>query len=265
MERRWFLGRLVLVGVALPFAVGGCQSSPSNGEVEASGEAARSSKTLVVATSANYPPYEQLTPGADSEQVVGFDIDLVALIAARLGREMSIVDMEFDEVIPALANDEADMAIAALEPTRSRRQQLDFSDIYYRSRQALISLDGYLDSRDLAYQTIAVRAGSVQARFADHLTEDYPDIDVVPYDTLNEVFDALDIGAVEAAILEASVAETRLADYPEFGMQVVSDDRPLGSAIAFPKNSPLRQRINEALADIESSGELRQLIEKWFS
>lgn len=274
MKRRRFLGRLVVGGLALPaasMAFGSCGASSSSTKdddlAEGAATVARNRKMLVVATSANYPPYEALAAGADaeSEQIVGFDIDLVRLIAERLGRELSVVDLEFDELIPALEADEADMAIAALEPTRSRKQRVDFSDIYYRSQQALVSLDGYLDSRDLSYQTIGVRASSGQARFANRLSEGYPNIDVVPYDTLDELFKALEIGAVEAAILEANIAETRLQDYPDLGLRIVQDDQSKGSAIALPKNSPLRQSLNDVISEIKSSGEMDQLIDKWFS
>ena len=225
MKRRWFLERLIFGGLALPAAslvVASCGQSGSSNESDDTAEAesaTRSRETLVVATSANYPPYEQLSAGTASEEIIGFDIDLARLIAERLGRELSVVDLEFDDLIPALEKDEADMAIAALEPTRARKQRVDFSDIYYRSLQALISLDGYLDSRDLGYHTIGVRAASVQARFADRLSEEHPDIDVIPYDTIDELFEALDIGAVEAAILEANIAETYLEDYPELALQ----------------------------------------------
>lgn len=269
MKRRWFLGRLGLAGFSLPLAIaaiGGCQQSPNQTDSEDDAmPAARNNKTLVVATSANYPPYEQVGTGADSEQIVGFDIDLVGLIAKRLRRELSVVDLEFDDIIPALVNDEADMAIAALEPTRSRQQQVDFSDVYYRSRQALISLEGYLDPKNLGYSTIAVRSGSVQARFADRLSDDYPNIDVVPYNTLDDMFEALDIGAVEAAILEANVAQMHLESHPNFGLQEIQDDRAVEIAIALPKNSPLLQDINDAIADIQSSGDMSPLIDKWFS
>lgn len=271
MKRRWFLRRLVLGGLAFPTAgafLGGCgrsERSESSVDEKPDKGKVRNSQPLVVATSANYPPYETLAANAKSEEIVGFDVDLAELISKRLGRKLSMVDMEFDELIPALEEDKADMAMAALEPTRSRKQRVDFSDIYYRSQQALVSLEGYLDSQALNYQAIGVRAGSVQDRFANRLSKDYPNIDVVPYDTLEDVLNALSTGAVEAAILEATVADIYLKDYPELGFQIVQDDRPRGSAIALPQNSPLRQSVNEALIEIESSGEMNQLIDKWFS
>lgn len=277
MKRRWFL-----VGLALSAVGAGCGAGDRSAEESESEEGAikvtRNNQTLVVATSANYPPYEHLQTleGAGVEDsdapkneegrtIVGFDIDVAQLIAQRLDRKLSVVDVEFGALIPALVNDEVDMAIAALEPNRSRKQKVDFSNIYYRSRQSLISYEGYLRARDLNYQIIGIRDGSVQARYTERISSEYPDLDVIPYETIDELFEALDIGAVEGIILEANVAKMHLDDYPELEANMMPSDQPSGSAIAFPKNSPLRRDINAALSDIKASGEMDELIEKWFS
>lgn len=272
MKRRWFL-----IGLALPVIGVSCQAivgraggrqdrlaeraAESNGTVEI----ARNRQTLVVATAANYPPYEQVEGAVENPTIVGFDIDLAGLIAERLGRELSVIDLEFSALIPAVINDDVDMAMAALAPNRSRKQQVDFSDIYYRSRHALVSFDGYLRSRNLNYQTIGIRAGSVQARYADRLGEEYPNLTLTPYSTLEEMFEALDTGALEGALIEANVAKTYLQRYRDFQAQIMPSELPTGSAIALPKNSPLRSDINAALKDIKSSGEMERLILQWFS
>ncbi|MEL7333194.1 MAG: transporter substrate-binding domain-containing protein [Cyanobacteria bacterium J06560_2] len=274
MKRRWFL-----TGLALPVMVAGCRaaSTASAPDTEAGLENAegesiqvvRNNKTLVMATTANYPPYEQVleqtTAGNDSESVniVGFDIDIAKLIAERLERQLTIVDLEFGALIPALMNDEVDMAMAALEPNRSRKQKVDFSNIYYRARHALVSLDGYLRSRDLRYQTIGLLANSVQARYAD-TTDELGELDIVPYRTVREIFEALDMGAIEGALLEANVATAYLDRYPDFAAQLMPTEEATGSAIALPKNSSLRRDINRALSDIKASGEMDQLITQWF-
>ncbi|MEL6813494.1 MAG: transporter substrate-binding domain-containing protein [Cyanobacteria bacterium J06598_3] len=278
MKRRWFL-----IGLALPVISVSCQAlttvanralsnKDSNarrteGDPNASDaiQVRRDSKTLVMATSANYPPYEQRDGDAKDADIVGFDIDLATLIAERMGRQLTVVDVDFSGLLPAVINDEVDIAMAALEPTRSRKQRVEFSDIYYRSRHALISLDGYLRSRDLNYQIIGLRKGSVQARYGERLNAEYPDLDIAGYDTLEEVFEALDIGAVEGAILEATVATTYLRRYPDFQAQVMPSDRATGSAIALPKDSPLRREVNAAINDIKASGEMARLIAQWFS
>ena len=264
MKRRWFLA-----GLGLAAANAGCLNigrSASTKDAEGNDlNVARNSKTLVMATTANYPPYEQIKDAEGDREIVGFDIDLANLIADQLGRKLSIVDLEFGALIPALMNDEVDIAMAALEPNRSRKQKVDFSNIYYRARNALISLDGYLSAEDLNYQSIGIRANSVQARYADRLSAEAPDLDFVPYETLDEVFEALDIGAVEGAIVEANIAKTYLRRYPDFSGKIIPSKRPTGSAIALPKNSPLRAELNTALASITASGDMARLIEKWFA
>ncbi len=283
MKRRWFLA-----GMALSAVGAGCQANGSSvADTEDAGglKVTRNSKTLVVATSANYPPYEHLVEGTSSairaeeaedseaaaienengQKIVGFDIDLAQLLAQRLDRKLSVVDLEFGALIPSLVNDEVDMAIAALEPNRTRKQKVDFSNIYYRSRQALISIEGYMRPADLNYQTIGIREGSVQARYTNRISTDYPDLDVITFDSIQEVFEALDIGTVEGVILEANVAKDYLRRYTDFEARMMPSDQPSGSAIAFPKNSPLRREINAALSEIKANGEMNKLIEKWFS
>ncbi|MEM6451169.1 MAG: ABC transporter substrate-binding protein [Cyanobacteria bacterium P01_D01_bin.105] len=285
MKRRWFLAGLALSAAA------GCQSGSRQtgrqpAEPDREGRLVsvdRDEKTLVVATSANYPPYEYLKGGesggndresrsressdreTDGQAIIGFDIDLAGLIAEQLGRELSVVDLEFGSLIPALVNDEVDMVIAALEPNRSRKQKVDFTNIYYRSRQALISYEGYLRARDLNYQSIGIRAGSVQDRFADRISAEYPDIDVIRYDTISESLEALEEGLVEGVILEATIAKTYLSRYPDLDTQMMPSDRPTGSAIALPKNSSLRREINTILSSLKANGEMERLIKTWFS
>ena len=285
INRRWFL-----TGLALSAVSAGCQAlgKPVGSEtVEAGDEGrlanvTRNDRTLVVATSANYPPYEYFKGSEsglkaserdenstvveiDDKSVVGFDIDLAGLVAERLGRELAVVDLEFGSLIPALVNDEVDVAIAALEPNRTRKQKVDFTNIYYRSRQSLISYDGYLRPRDLNYQPIGIRGGSVQDRFAERISGEYPDLDIIRYDSIEEMLEALEDEQVAGIILEATVADSYLRRYPDFDSRVMPSERATGSAIALPKNSPLRREINAALSDIKTSGEMEQLIKKWFS
>ncbi|MGB5914997.1 MAG: ABC transporter substrate-binding protein, partial [Phormidesmis sp.] len=300
MKRRWFLA-----GLALPVVAAGCRAlrdTESNSQQNSGGESgesettegravspARNNRTLVMATAANYPPYEQVVDdGAEADagvetsglaggveaggveaggvepadietpddtEIVGFDIDLAQLIATRLERQLRVVNLEFGSLISAVANGEVDMAMAALEPNRDRKQQVDFSYIYYRSRHALVSVDGYLRSRDLSYQAIGVLANSVQARYALALSSELSGLKIVTYPTTVDAFAAVDSGEIDGAFVEATVANSHLRRYPELAAQLMPTDAPTGSAIALPKNSPLRSQINQALSEIKASGE----------
>jgi polar amino acid transport system substrate-binding protein len=281
MKRRWFLA-----GLTFPFVIAGCRKA---GELESDlptvaratdsdADVVRDDRTLVMATTPNYPPYQQIETSetssrqteadpADQEapNIVGFDIDLANLIANRLGRELAVIDLPFDALIPALTGDEVDMVMAALEPSRSRKQLVDFSDIYYRSQHALVSIEGYLQSRDLGYQVIGVHSRSVQARFAQKLNdEELPGLVIESYDSLSQLFDAIDTGEVAGAIVEANVVDGYIQRYADLEASVMPTEGPSGSAIALPKDSPLLRDINTALSEIKASGKMDQLIDRWF-
>ena len=304
MKRRWFLTGFTLSLASASFSAGCSENAsedqsavdlavdpvvdpaavPAAESEQSDIQVVRNDKTLVMATTPNYPPYEQIAgdaqelvqesaadPLAGSENsqinptIVGFDIDIAKLIADRLGRQLQVIELSFDALIPALVENKVDIAMAALEPNSRRKQLVDFSDIYYRSRHALVSIGGNLRSRDLSYQTIGVRSGSVQARFVQKLTKgEIPSLNIEAYDSLEQLFEAVDIGEIEGAIVEANLADDYLPRYPDFGASGMPTEEATGSAIALAKNSPLRRDINAALSEIKASGEMDQLIARWF-
>lgn len=98
----------------------------------ACGSAASESKTLVMATSADYPPYEFIVLNDKNEQqYVGIDVSVSEAIAADMGKELQIVNMDFDSLMAGLQKGDADIVLAAIEVTEERLEAADFSDPYY--------------------------------------------------------------------------------------------------------------------------------------
>lgn len=98
----------------------------------ACGSAASESKTLVMATSADYPPYEFIVLNDKNEQqYVGIDVSVSEAIAADMGKELQVVNMDFDSLMAALQKGDADIVLAAIEVTEERLEAADFSDPYY--------------------------------------------------------------------------------------------------------------------------------------
>ena len=98
----------------------------------ACGRASSESKTLVMATSADYPPYEFIILNDKNEQqYVGIDISVSEAIAADMGKDLQVVNMDFDSLMAGLQKGDADMVLAAIEITEERLEAADFSDPYY--------------------------------------------------------------------------------------------------------------------------------------
>ena len=94
----------------------------------------RSNGTLVMATNAEFPPYES----KDGTEVVGIDADMMQAVCDKLGYELKIDDMAFDSIISAVSSGKADVGVAGLTVTEDRKKNVLFSDAYTTSKQVII-------------------------------------------------------------------------------------------------------------------------------
>src|SRR5437764_11972751 len=84
---------------------------------------------LRVAVPRNSPPYAFRQKGG----LVGLEVDFARELAAALGRPLDLVETDFGNIIPALQQQRADLAMAGLTITRARQVLIGFSDPYPRS------------------------------------------------------------------------------------------------------------------------------------
>ncbi|MDD6066152.1 MAG: transporter substrate-binding domain-containing protein, partial [Firmicutes bacterium] len=109
----------VLIGVmALSMVACGSKKTESTEAAEAA-EAAGG--TLVMATNAEFPPYEYY----EGENVIGIDAEIAQAIADKLGMELKIEDMAFDSIIVAVNSGKADMGMAGMTVTEDRLENVN--------------------------------------------------------------------------------------------------------------------------------------------
>lgn len=89
---------------------------------------------LVMATNAAFEPYEFY----EGEEIVGIDVDMARCVAAKLGMELQIEDMEFDSIITAVQSGKADIGVAGMTVTEDRLKNIDFTDSYTTAKQVII-------------------------------------------------------------------------------------------------------------------------------
>ena len=90
--------------------------------------------TLVMATNAEFPPYEY----HDGGEIVGVDVEFARAICDKLGYELKIEDMAFDAIISAVQSGKADFGAAGMTITEERLQTIDFTDSYVTASQVVI-------------------------------------------------------------------------------------------------------------------------------
>lgn len=87
-----------------------------------------------MATNAEFPPYESV----EGDKIVGIDADMMQAVCDILGYELSIENMEFDSIIPAIESGKADVGAAGLTVTEDRLKNVSFSDPYTTATQVVI-------------------------------------------------------------------------------------------------------------------------------
>lgn len=90
--------------------------------------------TLVMATNAEFPPFEFM----DGENMMGLDVDMMKAVCSRMNMELQIENMEFDEIITAVNLGSVDVGVAAMTVTDDRLEIVDFSDPYTTATQVVI-------------------------------------------------------------------------------------------------------------------------------
>lgn len=219
-------------------------------------------KTLVMATSADYPPYEYIDSSSGSQDIVGFDVDIAQAIADELGYELEINNIDFNGLIPSLQANRADFVMAGMTPTEERKQNVDFSQVYYEAKNTIVTLEGtdLTTPESLDGKTVGVQLGSTQEQAAKEIEG----ANIKSLNRINEMIQELKAGRVDALIVEDTVAAGYAASNPELEFNVIPNTGDAGSAIAFPKDSPLREEFEPVLQEMIDSGEIDELVIKWF-
>lgn len=218
---------------------------------------------LVVGTSADYPPYEfhAMTDGKD--EIVGFDIDIAKEVAKDLGVELEVKDMDFDGLLVALQAGKVDMVFAGMTPTDERKENADFSDIYYTATHRFILRSGEEGSvksfDDLKDKKIGVQKGSIQEGIAKD------NFDAANIKSLAKVTDlVLDLKnkKVDAILIEEGVAKINCDKNKDIAVSdFVVKDEDGGAAIALKKGSTeLQTEVNKTISKLKEEDKITKFV-----
>lgn len=211
--------------------------------------------TLVMATNAEFPPYEYYEGG----EVVGIDAD----IAEDMGMEVKIEDMAFDSIIAAVQSGKADFGAAGMTVTEDRLANVNFSETYAEAKQVIIVPEGseIKTADDLSGKKVGVQLGTT----GDILADDIEDGTVERYNKGAEAVQALVQGKIDAVIIDNEPAKVFVSENE--GLTTIEDAYEAEQyAIAVAKdNTELLDKINASIANLKESGKLQEIIDKYIS
>jgi len=221
-------------------------------------------ETLKMGTNAAFPPYEFY----EGEDIVGIDAEVAALICEKLGYELKIEDMDFDSLIPAVANGKIDFVMAGLTVTEERAKSVDFSASYATGVQVVIvKEDSAITSvDDLFAEGANHKVGVQQGTTGDlYATWDIADAGlgtVEPFKTGADAVLALTSGKVDCVIIDNEPAKNFVA--ANEGLKILDTEYIIEEyAIALAKDSELTEKVNAALEELIADGSVQAIINKY--
>jgi ABC-type amino acid transport substrate-binding protein len=221
------------------------------------------SRALRVAVSPNSPPYAF----RQGEQVVGLEVDFARELATALGRPLDLVEIEWDDLIPAVSAHRADMLMAGMTITRARQVHIAFSDPYLRSGLLTVmrtedvprfkKVASVLGTTD----PVGVIAGTTAERF---VRERAPGASVMVYRNVRSAMQELRQRRVTLVVHDAPVAIWFAArDEANLGVLLeLLDEEELGWG--FPRDDEtLRSAVNGVLARWRTDGTRDRILARW--
>lgn len=252
------LRRVVLTGLAALLAAGPLATHAQ----------APDWKKIRVGVEGNYPPFSRLGPDG---RLSGFDIDIALALCRQMGAECTLVQQEWDGMMPALAAKKFDMIVASMTITDERRKAADFSDPYYDVPSRWVARAGAFKDHSAASlkgRKIIVLRNSPRAR---HVAEHYKDSEVLLVNKETDVYMELaagrgDIGLGSSVVSsEAFLKRPEGKGYVQVGPTIRLDGGGGGVGIAFRKGeTALREKVNAALRAIRADGTYRKLADGYF-
>lgn len=215
---------------------------------------------LTVATSPDFPPYEYLDDNGD---VVGIEIDILELIAKKLGLELQVDPMDFDSALLAVQQGKSDMVVSGVTVLPERELVMNFTDSYTNAVQVIVVPEGSDVTLDnLGEQQIGVQRGTTGDIFT---TDDYGDDHVTGYDSYTLVVQALLNGQIDCIVMDDAVAREYVAANP--GLTIL-DTAYADEDYAFgidKGNDALTRAVTDALNELIEDGTVDSIIAQYIS
>ena len=244
------------VAMAVAVLVGGCVTTQEP-------VPAPTLQVLRVGFSPNYPPICMESEGEPR----GLEAEFAAAFAKELGCGVEIVQMEFEDLIPALLDKRVDILMSGLTVTPQRAYKIRFCKSYLSNPLVAVTRDGWARSYASASQILSVNAsiGVLRNTYGESFVRKHcmrarvvpiVEYDNVPEDLANNRYSIyvddlaaiLDLSAKHPGVLE-------VIPYPLLQQEI--------AWAVHPDDAALLSAANAALDKWKANGKLDEMLDKW--
>ena len=271
--------KIYLLGILATIMLAGCSSAKTAESTSASSDtsaveskadetttaASENETTFTVGFDQDFPPMGFV---GDDGEFTGFDLELAAEAAKRIGKEIKYQPISWDAKDMELTSGNIDCIWNGFS-IQGREDKYTWSKPYMKNDQVfVVKSDSSIDSiEDLAGKTVEVQTdSSAEAALKENneLANTFGKLQTVA--DYNTGFMDLEMGGVDAIAMDSVVANYQITKRGGNGFTVL--DTPLSSeeyGIGFKLgNETLKNEVQKALEDMKADGTMKTISEKWF-
>ncbi|GAB2670030.1 ABC transporter substrate-binding protein [Kribbella swartbergensis] len=269
-QRRTRVTVVAAAVLALTLAACGSEETPGAGggtedKAAAAGITLVKPGNLMVCTHLPYKPFQY----KEGTEVVGFDVDLLDLLAKDLGLKQEVVNIEWAQVTSGAAfkAKKCDMGMGAMTITPERQAAISITDPYMDATQVLMVKkdSGIKGLADLRGKKIGAQADTTGKKYADDNAKQYG-YTVIPFNDLAIQTNNVKSGRVDAAINDNGVLYDFVKANPDMAVVAEFDtgEQYGFGALKDGSGPKLVAKFNEVLTKAKSDGTYNEIYKKWF-
>lgn len=253
-----------LFAIICLLAVAGCGGHAPQPGAPAHKQESRSEKVLRVGTDADYPPFEYYQ--GSTKAFIGFDVELMQGVAREMGyAKVEFVDMEFNNLLPALKDRQVDAVISCINITEDRKKAADFTQPYLVSSNVVVgAADAKPGSADIMKgKRLAAEIGSIHEK----QVKKYSDT-VFESGGADEALKMIVDKKADFAVMDQYTARFFITNFYNGKLHIVAtlpDESDNGIGIAVAKgNTELLAKLNEGLRKYQAQASFHQIKNNYF-
>ncbi|MBI5346835.1 MAG: transporter substrate-binding domain-containing protein [Chlamydiae bacterium] len=227
----------------------------------------KDTNTLIVGTNAEYAPFAYI----ENNEIIGFDIDVAKEIAIRMHKNIKIIDLPFDSLVPAALVGKVQIIAAGMTFNEERAKKVIFTKPYIEGDPfMIITKDGaskVTNLNDLKGKKVIVNEGYTADLYLS--SQNVEGIDVVRLNSPSDGFTALACNRADAFITSNITVnyffKINGMNKQNFAFTPITDPKAFDSysVVVSPKHSILLNDVEKILEDLKNDGTLEALKKKW--
>ena len=226
-----------------------------------------SGSTVIHGMDAAYPPFTQID---SSGNAVGFDVDVVNMIAQKYGWQVVHKPWDWSAIITAVQSGDLDFVASGMTITAARSQIVWFGVPYYSYIHQLVALATNTQTKDQILNSgayIACQTGATSDQWATTLIAAGDNFQKLGLDSYALAFEAVTDGRAVAVISDSAFTGPYFKTNPDQAakfriVSTIGGDSTYGYATR-PGDFGLRNAINTELEAIMATAEWQTLRDKW--